>query len=66
MILAYKTYKVRARFGPSTLTTGNAVYEYADKDVDFAIFLQPELVKPEGATSLIASFALVSMLALMQ
>jgi hypothetical protein len=38
MILGYKTYKVRGRFGPSTLTVGNPVYEYADRDVDFTTF----------------------------
>lgn len=38
MILTYKSYNVRARFGPSTLTVGNAVYEYVDKVVDFTTF----------------------------
>jgi hypothetical protein len=39
MILTYKSYNVRARFGPSTLTTSAvAVYEYVDKVVDFTTF----------------------------
>ena len=66
MILTSKIYKVRARFGPSSITVGNPVYEYTDKDVNFAYFLEPELTDPNGAASLIASFAFVSMLAIMQ
>ena len=66
MILGYKTYKVRGRFGPSTLTVGNAVYEYADRDVDFTTFQQPELTA--GAVNLLTqtSFAFISILALIQ
>jgi len=41
MILTYKSYNVRARFGPSTLTLTApyaAVYEYVDRVVDFTTF----------------------------
>lgn len=55
MVLTYKIYNVRARFGPSDITPGNPVYEYADRVVDFSTFQMPALTYTGAVSNFIAS-----------
>jgi len=53
MQLDYITYSSRVRFGPTTITAGNPVYEFTDTPVNFNTFNLPVLT--ESAIGLLAA-----------